>query len=273
VQLALLRTQHTLALLVTISCFPFQITEKQTSKASFNRKGLLMPFDGETFTETNNGEIPADVLFDEDLQPDNVILTAPDYASFVKETRSRTAKEYETKIQSILKTYFFHSLEVHNLPDAAATIHYGPAFAASAGDLADKDERVAGAIDMLTKPDNPYIAFGLMAFAFGSQLFRNHEDTWSKIPVAVQQGLKEGRNERKARKAVEAANGKPGLQLKLPFGKTVNLGIRFRFRSLSKLGKFYRVQTSEPNELVCRVFSDPKLQKALEKKGITIRLG
>jgi len=196
---------------------------------------------------------------------DNVILTAPDFATFVKGNRTPNAKAYERKVQSALKTTFYGALKNQNLPDAATVLYYGPGFAQAAGDLADKDERVARGIDMLTAPDNPYVAFTIAAIGIAGQLIRNHQDTLSAIPEAV----KEGRRERRARKAAETPH-KP-VQVKLPFGRTLNIGLRFRFRSLRKLGLLIKLRSHEPSQLVAEVFSDEKLLKTLAKEGIVIR--
>jgi len=201
--------------------------------------------------------------------PDNVIIGAPDYASFVKGTRSTTAREYEKKVQSVLKSGLMHSLGTGNLPDAAVYLHFGPNFASTAGDLADKDERVAKAIDMITAPDNPYVAFGIAAVALLGQFARNHEDTLRAVPAAV----KEGRRERKARKVAERANGiEPSkVNIRLPFGRTVSFAFGIKFGSIKNVGKLLRFQTREPVELVNTVFTDEKLLKALSKEGIVIR--
>lgn len=197
---------------------------------------------------------------------ENVILTAPDFSTFVKSTRTPTAKAYERKIQSALKTTFYGALKNGQLADAATVLYYGPNLAQTAGDLADVNERVAKGIDMLTAPDNPYVGFALAGLAIIGQLYRNHEETLSQIPVAV----KEGRRERKARKANETEDTRR-IEVKLPFGRTMRVGLKFRFRSLRKIGLIFKVRSHQPEQLVAEVFSDEKLIRALRKEGIVIQ--
>lgn len=200
----------------------------------------------------------------------NVILGAPDYSSFIKKTSTRNAKDYEKKIQSLMKAGFFGSVRNGNIQDAALFIHHGPTLAATGGALADVDERVARVIDMVTAPDNPYVAFLLAAAGFAGQYVRNHEREFAALPTAA----KEGRAARKARKLAERENGQTvtgnRLTVRLPFGKSISLGLKFKFRSFSKLALLWKLQTHDPAELVNQVFSDEKLLAALRKEGIVI---
>jgi len=201
----------------------------------------------------------------------NVILTAPDYSSFVKVPHTRIAQEYEKKIQSLFKAGFFGALRNDNLHDAALCIHHGPNVSATAGALAEHDERVARIVDMITAPDNPYVAFAVAAVGFAAQFARNHEEELRSIPQAA----KEGRAERRARKRAERegltdAPPSPRISVRLPFGRSVSFGIKLRFRSLRKLGTIWHFQTHDPDELVQQVFSDEKLLKALAKENIHI---
>lgn len=223
----------------------------------------------EHFTDTDPDYFNPDVNgHDSDGDAENVILTAPDFSTFVKSSRTANAKAYERKVQSALKTGFYGALKSGQLPDAATILYYGPNLAQSAGDLADKDERIARGIDMLTAPDNPYVALGLAALAIIGQFARNHEDTLSAIP----QAMKEGKRERKARRAAEKENPSGRhLELKLPFGRTARIGLRFRLRAFRKLGLAFKLRSHDPAQLVTEVFSDEKLLKALAKEGIVIR--
>ena len=209
-----------------------------------------------TGQSTTNGETP----------PEHIILDAPDYSTFVKITRTTRSREYERKINSVLKTGFFVALQNGQLPDAATILDKGPSFSLAAGNLADHDERAARIVDMLTAPDNPYVVFAITAIGLVGQLARNHEDVLQNVPQAVRQS----RRERKARKAAGTDNGHR-VQIHLPFGRTVSLALRFRFRSLRNVTKLFRLQTQDPIAIVTRVFSDEKLRKALEKQGIVIR--
>lgn len=200
----------------------------------------------------------------------NVILSAPDYSSFVKVTTSRVAKEYEQKVQSLFKAGFFGALRNENLRDAALYIHFGPNVASTAGALAEKDDRVARAIDMITAPDNPYVAFGMAVVGFAAQFARNHEEELRQIPTIA----KQSRAERRAQKKAARENGEDStpnrIHVKLPFGRTLSFGIKLRFRAFRKLAGFWRFQTHNPDELVQQVFSDEKLIKALAKENIYI---
>lgn len=200
----------------------------------------------------------------------NVILTAPDYSTFVKISQSRVAKEYEQRVQSLFKAGFFGALRNNNMRDAALYIHFGPNVASTAGALAEKDERVARAIDMITAPDNPYVAFAMAAIGFAAQFARNHEEELRQIPTAV----KMSRAERRAQKKAARENGEQPtpnrLQIKLPFGRTLKIGIQLKFRGFRKLAALWHFQTHNPDELVQQVFSDEKLIKALAKENIYI---
>lgn len=215
-----------------------------------------------------NGSDPAEDI--EDTEPtENVIFTAPDMATFVKRTRTTNAKDYEAKVRSMLKGGLFHSLDNENLADAAVYLHHGPKLAATAGDLADKDERVARAIDMITAPDNPYVAFVFVGLGMIAQFARNHEETLQQIPPT----WREARKQRKLRKQQEQDQPReeqPRVQLKLPFGRTLSFAFRFKFRKFVKLGAVIHLRSESPAELVNKVFADDKLLKALAKEGYVI---
>src|SRR5271170_508324 len=196
----------------------------------------------------------------------NVILTAPDFSTFVKTARTPNAKAYERKVQSGLKSVFYGALKSGQLPDAATILYYGPNLAQAAGDLADKDERIARGIDMLTAPDNPYVAFILAGVAIVGQLARNHEEVLASIPASV----KEGRRERKARKAADAEKPRKQIELRI-FGRTLKVGVKFRLRAFRKVGVMFKLRSHEPAQLVNEVFSDEKLLKTLSKEGIVFR--
>ena len=223
-------------------------------------------FDPTSSATPPNGEVPAG-----ERETSHVILDAPNFASFVKITRTTRSREYEKKVNSVLKSVFFASLNNRRIDDAATILDRGPAFALAAGNLADHDERVARVLDMLTAPDNPYVVAAITAIGLVGQLTRNHEDELHNIPDAVRAGRRERRARKAAEKAGATANGHR-VQMRLPFGRTVSFAVRLRFRSLRNIGKIFRLQTQEPSAVVNRVFSDQKLLAALEKQGIVIRV-
>ena len=191
------------------------------------------------------------------------IWNAPDYASFVKVRESRRAKEYKTRVNSVLKSATLMSINAGDFPDAAALLHYGPPFAAATGRLADQNAKVAAAVEMLTAPDSPWLAFGLTAIALSAQIVRNHEAQIKEIPNA--------RKRAKAIKKAEKASVKdspPRFTIRV-LGRS--FPVRFRSRIQFKaLFAGFRAQTQAPQELTMRVFSDPDLINNLEKLGYTL---
>lgn len=189
------------------------------------------------------------------------IWEAPDYASLINARQSRKAKEYASKTNSILKALTFASINAGDFPDAAALLHHGPPFSHAAGQLADSNDRVAQAIDIITSPSSPVLMFTVTGLALVSQLLRNHEPQIREIPNA----RKRAKAEKQARKNTAKQDIPPRFTVKA-FGR--QWPIRFRSRiQVSKLLGGFRAQTQEPAELTMRVFSDEKLVAALEKQG------
>jgi hypothetical protein len=187
----------------------------------------------------------------------SVILDAPDYAKLLKPATTAKAKEYETKVNSVLKEVLRYRLTPDGLSDAAAILTYGPDFAARAGILADHDPRVAGALDMITAPDSPWVMFALVALPFLGQLFRNHEAQIKAIPA----NARKTRAERKAERAAQ-----PRAEVRIPGTKRT---LRIPFRIKLPLGMF-RASTVEPAVLVHQVMGNPDIRKALHKSyGVT----
>ena len=220
--------------------------------------------------ESVNGDSPDD--YDEN-EPSAIfdygaIFDAPDFSSIVRGRRSAHAKQYESKVKSVLKSGTMGSLRNGNFSDAATILHYGPGFAAAAGDLAAADSRAAKAIDLITSPESPYVAFAMITMLFVAQLFRNHEETLKQIP--------EARKMAKRRRREEAASGTatPGknVTLSLPFGRKINFKVGFKFRPLARIKVLFRVPTHDPDELTQRVFSDEALLAALHKQGVNIKI-
>jgi hypothetical protein len=187
----------------------------------------------------------------------SVILDAPDYAKLLKPATSTRAKEYETKVNSVLKEILRYRLTPTGLPDAAAILTYGPDFAMRAGQLADTDPGVAKVLDMLTAPDSPWVTFALVAIPFFGQLFRNHEAQIKELPAKARMS----RAERKAEKATQ-----PRAEVRIPGTKRT---IKVPFRIKLPLGIF-RASTVAPEVLVHNVMSNPDIRKGLTKAyGVT----
>jgi len=190
------------------------------------------------------------------------LFKAPDFSDFVKKTETAVAKEYKTKTRSFLKYVLMGAVQNNDLPDAAAIIKHGNAFANATGTLADENEMVRKAIDIIASPANPYMAFAIAAMPLISQIFRNHEQEIKTIP----DNIRSKRERRKLAKEQGIKRGKPTLNLKI-FGRTIKIGLGLRF----PVGRFMLAVTSqsqEPQAVVYEVFSDVKVIRALEKQGI-----
>ena len=205
-----------------------------------------------------NGEIPT-----EEEQPTwESVFSAPDYAALITARQSRRAKEYTTKVNSVLKALVVASVNNGDLPDAAAILHYGPPFSHAVGQMADKNERTAQIVDLITSPSSPAVMLALTGVALVSQILRNHEKQLAEIPNA----RKRARAERKARKST-GDRGKPRFTIRV-LGR--QWPVYFRTPKVANLLSGFRAQTREPEELTFRVFSDTKVQAALEKQGIKL---
>jgi hypothetical protein len=192
------------------------------------------------------------------------LFDAPDFSSMVRGRRAAGAREYETKVKSVLKSGAVAALRAGNLPDAATILHFGPGFSAAAGDLAAVNDPAKRAIDLITAPDNPFVTFALVALPFVGQLFRNHEETFRQIPEVRRMA----RRERKM--AAAAEDTRKNLELKLPFGRVIRFRVGLRLNSLKRLRLLFHLPTREPQDLVTQVFSDEKLIAALDRQGIRI---
>ncbi len=153
--------------------------------------------------------------------------------------RPQTAIDYEDKVKSFLHTALKSTAgDEKTVADAAAIIRYGPDFAEAAGDLAEQDARVKKAIDLISAPDNPYVALAVASIPFAVQLMRNHESD----------------------------NQVESRELKVPFFKR-KFRLRFRLRLKNK---WLRAISSDPKVLARDVFSDQTITKALKDEGIDI---
>jgi hypothetical protein len=215
----------------------------------------LGPETDEEYPPTN-GEVPPEFSVDD-------ILNAPDYAQLIAVRQSRKAKEYTGKVNSVLKALTFASINADDFPDAAALLHHGPPFSHAMGQLADKNERTAQIIDMITSPSNPTVMAVVTGIALIGQLARNHEDQLKQIP----QTRKQARMRRKADRATRSAEP-PTFTIKL-FRREIPVHLRKRIK-VAKFLKGFTAQTQEPAKLARTVFTDPELLKALQKQGYNI---
>jgi hypothetical protein len=195
------------------------------------------------------------------------ILDAPDYSEFVRQPKSARARQYEKKTASMIKAGMTYSIAVNRLDDAAACIHYGPSFAAAAGDFAAANETVAKTIDMICSPSSPALTFALTAIPLMGQFMRNHDAEIADIP-AKRKAFKASRAERKA-----AAKDSPSVQFRIPIiGRTISLRMKLRTRLVGSFLTGFRRGTQDPESLTVKVFSDEKVQTALRKQGLDIRV-
>jgi hypothetical protein len=194
------------------------------------------------------------------------IINAPPFETIVKTTQTATAKEYSSKVRSMLRSGVVGAINVNDFPDAAAILVYGPGFADAAGQLASADKRAERALDILTSPNSPWLTFALTSVALGAQLFRNHETQFQEIPS-------NWRNRKLRRKAMAEAKQAeaPRFTIRM-FGREWPI----RFRSRIKPGKLlapFRAQTQDPEALTINVFTDPKVIQQLAKMGVRIQAG
>lgn len=229
---------------------------------------FFSPHRNTTTDESPNGQLFSDEDIASFAQYD-AVLNAPDFSTLVKGARTRTAKEYETKVKSVLKSATMASLRRNNLPDAATILKHGPSFSAAAGDLADVSDSTRKMIDMITAPDNPYVMFALAAVPFIAQVFRNHEPQLQQLNLTRKQlrAYKKTHPEEFAKKEDKRRN----VELHIPmFRRTVKFRLGFKFNPFKGATFAFRTQTSDPAELVTAVFADQKLIAALKKQGIDV---
>jgi hypothetical protein len=210
--------------------------------------------DEETGTPNGQGNTP-------DLTE---LFKAPDLAAFIKKPRSAVAKEYEDRTKAFLKAGLIGAINAGNLPDAATLIEHGPGFASAAGYLADADERARKVIDFISAPANPYAMFLMTALPLVSQLVRNHERELAAAP----QAFRTRKERREARKTERAAQ--PKAQIHLPFGKTLTIGLKARF-PVGKVFAAFRTQTTSPEDITVKVFSNPAVVRELRKQGVVFQ--
>lgn len=215
-------------------------------------EGIIDPDDtGDDYPEDVPGK-PGDV--------DLSLFDSPDFADFIKTPTTANAKAYEKRVASLLKTIAFSRMTTPGgVADGATLIYHGGNFSKAMGRLADTDKTVARGIDIITSPENAYVAAVLVTLPMVAQLMRNHETQLDALPGKV-------RKTRAQRKAERAANPKARAEITIPIlKKKVRVYIPFKLN----FGAF-RSQSVEPSLLVTKVFSDDKVRRELRKQGIRI---
>lgn len=181
-------------------------------------------------------------------------------AEFLKRPKTQTAREYEKKTKALLNSAMrFTITNSATVPDAAAIIVHGSAFAAAAGVLADEDKKAARLLDVICTPGNPYVMFAMAAIPLFTQLARNHEP---QIAHAAQT-----RKERRAaRKAGTPRTPRAKVNVTIPIIKrTIGIPVGFKLKFY-----YFKGQTIEPQALAQGVFSNEKVLAELKKRGIDI---
>jgi hypothetical protein len=198
----------------------------------------------------------------EAAQDYSALFDSPDFTALVRPAQTAKAKEYSGMVKSMLKAGVVGAINIGDFPDAAAFLHYGPAFADASGQLADADARAAKAIEILTAPGNPYVMFVVTALPLLSQLFRNHEDVLTDLPNTVKNARK-----RKLAMATAKKAEKPRFTIRV-LGR--EFPIRFRGPKIGKVFSVLKAQTRDPGHLTAEVFTDPRVIRALQKQGIVL---
>lgn len=153
--------------------------------------------------------------------------------------RTQRAQDYEEKVTGILSVAMKATAQNEStIPDAAAIITHGPAFASKLGDLADHDPRVRKAVDFITQgTDNPYAALMVATIPFVAQVIRNHETT---APVKV--------------------------GIRIPFTKrTLRVPFNLKLRN-----PFLRSVTHAPKDISTAVFDNPAIRASLLSQRIDV---
>jgi hypothetical protein len=199
----------------------------------------------------------------------DALIDAPDYSTIVKGTRSKTAREYELKVKSVLKSGAIGALRRGNLPDSAAIFHHGPAFSAAVGDLAEVSEQTRRMVDLATAPENPYVMVLVAGLPLVAQFFRNHQPQIQEVQRSRRE-LKKYKREHPEEFAKVKEDKRKNVTLNLPFGRSVSFRVGLKFNPFKGIRFAIKTQTREPSELVTMVFSDQKLVAALKKLDIEI---
>jgi len=199
-------------------------------------------------------------------EPDYAALfSAPDFTTLLRPAATKTAREYTSKTNSMLKALLVGSLNAGDYPDAAAIIKHGPGFATATGQLADSSERARALIDMLTSPASPLTMFLMTGIPLIGQVLRNHEAQIQQIPETRRQRKMMAKAARQAQ-----AQREPRFTIKI-LGRQWPVYWSPKMPKWSKVFAGFRTQTQEPDVLAMQVFSDPDVQKALVKMGVVIQ--
>jgi hypothetical protein len=210
---------------------------------------------------------------DEEAVPEyEALFDAPDFDFLKDRKRTQAARNYERRVQSMLKAGVIGSLQRGNLPDAAALIKTGPKFARALGDSAADNENIARVLDMLTAPDSPIVPLVVTGLSLASQLLRNHREEAETAAQNMKMGFRERRAHRKA-VAAGQVEGAPQATttIKLPFGRKITLGFRVHVPG-KRIWQTLTGGAVHPDVLAHTVFSDTALLKELEKHNIIIQV-
>lgn len=239
-----------------------------------DRDNYFDPGTGEESADDNYASPPPPLDSPEYVASDAdkfTLFDAPDYVMLLKHARTARGREYGQKVASIMKMGALGALHSGNLVDGCTILEYGPKFAEKCGDLTDVSDNAARAIDMLTAPDNPWIAFAIIGTPFMLQLLRNHEAQAIEASGIMRKTWRQRRAEKRQRKNGELPQverkGKP-LTVRLPFGRSITLYVPWP--GAHTFHRIVRMGTNEPTAVVEKVLSSEKLVKHLEKEGIVI---
>jgi hypothetical protein len=204
----------------------------------------------------------------------DALINAPDYSTIIKGSRSATAREYETKVKSVLKSGALGALRKGNLPDSAAIFRHGPSLAAAVGDLAEVSEQTRRMVDLATAPENPYVMLFIAGGTLLAQLFRNHQPEIQEV-ARTRRAMKKYRKEHpeefaEYERSAKEADKRKNVEIRLPLGRRMSFRLGFKINPLKGIRFAFRTQTRAPADLVTMVFSDKKLVAALKKQGIDI---
>jgi hypothetical protein len=212
------------------------------------------------------------VKSDSDGTDYTAILEAPDYATLIKIPKTAVAREYEKRVNSMLKAGVFGLINSGNFQDAAALLHYGPGFSAASGDLASANDTAKHVLDLATSPNSPVLVFAATVLPLIAQLLRNHETQLQEVPSSWRENRASRKRARAARKANPEPPAEPKFYIHLPMGRRIGVRFNLKVPVITNILKGFQAQTHDPAALTYRVFSDDKLNAALSKQGIKIRV-
>jgi hypothetical protein len=243
-------------------------------------RGTHKPVRGSTVTDLWDDvkvSSPGDDNDDDDFTGEEIpeyeaLFNAPDFDFLKDRKRTQAARNYERRVQSMLKAGVIGSLQRGNLPDAAALIKTGPKFARALGDSAADNENIARVLDMLTAPDSPIVPLVVTGLSLASQLLRNHREEAETVAQNMKMNFRERRAHRKAIAAGQVEGAPQATTtVKLPFGRKITLGFRIQIPG-KRIWQTLTGGAVHPDVLAHTVFSDTALLKELEKHNIIIQV-